>query len=75
MFVSFYAATGTTHVLPGACARVEALLTKEIVGQELAVGLLVDAVCTHLKRIEQGYSGRPLVLSAHGPPGGAGLAV
>lgn len=40
----------------------------EVVGQELAIHQMTDAICDHLGK-EQ--SNRPLVLSVHGPPGTA----
>ena len=52
--------------VPGACGRVEPFLLSEIVGQDLAVEQLSSAVCDHLSSESPQ---RPLVLSAHGPPG------
>ncbi|KAF5828296.1 hypothetical protein DUNSADRAFT_17844 [Dunaliella salina] len=58
--------TGTTRFLPDACQRTEQFLESNIVGQELAIGQLVDAVCAHLEHLQPR---KPLVLSIHGPPG------
>ncbi len=61
--------------MPGACQRAERFLSEHIVGQDLAIQQLVTAVCAHLERLEQPHQTapleplRPLVLSAHGPPG------
>ncbi|GBF93149.1 hypothetical protein Rsub_05880 [Raphidocelis subcapitata] len=58
--------------VPTACAGAEAYLPAEVVGQDLAVRQLADAVCTHLAARPAGRApgaGRPLVISAHGPPG------
>ncbi len=41
---------------------------QEVLGQELAVHQLTDAVCDHLSR-RDAVSARPLVISVHGPPG------
>lgn len=49
-----------------ACANVERYLPSEVVGQELAVRQLTDAVCHHLARE---HPTKPLVISVHGPPG------
>jgi Cdc6-like AAA superfamily ATPase len=52
--------------VPDACASAEAYLPAHVVGQDLALTQLADAVCHHLgsKR-----PGKPLIISAHGPPG------
>ena len=67
---------GPTIFPPGACDRLEAHLGAHLVGQGLAVRQLTDAVCDHAARLEgkEGLGGsalppKPLVLSAHGPPG------
>ena len=60
------APTGNLSFAPGACARLEPHLLSRIVGQEMALRQLSDAVCEHLAHPE---STRPLVLSVHGPPG------
>jgi DNA polymerase III delta prime subunit len=57
---------GQTGFAPGACPRAEAYLAAHVVGQDLAVRQLSDAVCAHLAKPRPG---RPLVVSAHGPPG------
>ncbi|MEW5297527.1 MAG: hypothetical protein WDW36_000732 [Sanguina aurantia] len=65
----------TTFVQPGACQRVESMLTEYLVGQELAQRQLVDAVCSHIdsssSSCSRSHAGpkRPLVISVHGPPG------
>ena len=41
-------------------------MTSHIVGQDLALNQLIDAVCTHLK---QPHPAKPLIISVHGPPG------
>lgn len=51
---------------PGACERFEPYLASKIVGQELALRQIADAVCDQLAQAEPP---RPLVLSLHGPPG------
>jgi DNA polymerase III delta prime subunit len=51
---------------PGACERLDPYLSSKIVGQELALRQISDAVCDHLAQVEPQ---RPLVLSLHGPPG------
>lgn len=58
--------TGTVHFVRTACPSVEAVLPREVVGQELALGQLTDAVCHHLA---QRHPRKPLVISVHGPPG------
>lgn len=76
---------GPAHFSPNACASVSAALPYMIVGQPAALAAIADAVCDHLAenaavsggRNEEGKRGRgggggskkPLVLSAHGPPG------
>lgn len=52
--------------VPGACGRAEAYLQERVVGQEAALGTLVDALCRHLANP---HPRKPLVISAHGPPG------
>jgi hypothetical protein len=72
--------TGPTRFPPGACDRLEAHLAAHLVGQGLAVRQLVDAMCDHVASLEARDGGagataagpsipKPLVLSAHGPPG------
>ena len=60
------AAAGNLNFAPGACERLEPYLSSHIVGQELALRQISDAVCDHLAQAEPQ---RPLVLSLHGPPG------
>lgn len=48
------------------CDRLEPYLTHHIVGQDLALKQLINAVCDHL---DDPAPSKPLVLSAHGPPG------
>ena len=55
-----------TSFAPGACRATERSLLSEVIGQELAVQQLSDAVCEHMLK-EQAQ--KPLVLSVHGPPG------
>ena len=57
---------GHVDFAPGACERLEPYITSRVVGQELAVRQLADAVCDHLALPDRH---RPLVLSLHGPPG------
>jgi len=52
--------------VPGACDRLEPFLAAGVVGQELALRQLIDAVCVHLARA---HPSKPLVISVHGPPG------
>ncbi|KAK9830272.1 hypothetical protein WJX72_010727 [[Myrmecia] bisecta] len=58
--------TGITDFAPGACERLEPYLLSQVVGQELAIHQLCDAVCDHIQK-QQPH--KPLVLSVHGPPG------
>lgn len=51
---------------PNACNTVEPYLYSQIVGQDLAVGQLIDAVC-HYTALKD--HPKPLVISVHGPPG------
>lgn len=57
---------GNLSFAPGACERLEPFLSSRIVGQELALRQIGDAVCDHLATPAPP---RPLVLSLHGPPG------
>lgn len=57
---------GNLSFAPGACERLEPFLASRIVGQELALSQIGDAICDHLAAPEPP---RPLVLSLHGPPG------
>lgn len=58
-------ATGHVSFTPGACGAIEPYLKSEVVGQELAIHQMSDAICDHLLK-EQPQ--KPLVLSVHGPP-------
>ncbi len=73
---------GTTRYHPNACSNVASFLPTHIVGQDLAIQQLVDAVCEHLLPDTQrgrppgggapgsALAGRkPLIISVHGPPG------
>jgi Cdc6-like AAA superfamily ATPase len=60
------ASAGTVHFVDNACTNLDALLPNEIVGQELALAQLTDALCHHLS---QPRPKKPLVISVHGPPG------
>ncbi|KAL3137739.1 hypothetical protein ABBQ38_005003 [Trebouxia sp. C0009 RCD-2024] len=51
---------------PGACSSLERFLQSEIVGQQLAIHQMSDAICDHLLKAQPE---KPLVLSVHGPPG------
>jgi ATP-dependent Clp protease ATP-binding subunit ClpA len=57
---------GPAEFHPGACAAVRAHVPATIVGQPLATRAMADAVCDHLA---DEAPTKPLVLSAHGPPG------
>lgn len=57
---------GASHFQKDACNVAEAYLASQIVGQELAVGQLTDALCHHLAQPNQR---KPLIISVHGPPG------
>ena len=59
-------APGPSEFAPGACARVDAHVRATLVGQDLALRQLADAVCDH---VANPNPSKPLVLSAHGPPG------
>ena len=54
--------------MPGVCERLEPYLASQLVGQELALRQLADAVCDHAAG-KQTPAQKPLVLSVHGPPG------
>jgi DNA polymerase III delta prime subunit len=58
--------TGTSHFVPNACDHLDPYLTSRIVGQDLALRQISDAICDHLA---QATPRKPLVLSIHGPPG------
>ncbi|EFN56148.1 hypothetical protein CHLNCDRAFT_51790 [Chlorella variabilis] len=58
--------SGHVNFAPGACERLEPFLSSQMVGQELALRQISDAICDHLAQQEPR---RPLVLSLHGPPG------
>lgn len=62
----FFPHTGNVNFAPGACDRLEPYLSARIVGQDLALRQVSDAICDHLAQPEPT---RPLVLSLHGPPG------
>lgn len=57
---------GNINYAPGACERLEPFLSSRILGQEMALRQISDAICDHLAQPEPA---RPLVLSLHGPPG------
>jgi replication-associated recombination protein RarA len=57
---------GHDTFVPGVCERLEPYLLSQVVGQELALVQLSDAVCDH---ISNENPLKPLVLSVHGPPG------
>lgn len=57
---------GSVHFVDTGCTNLESLLQQQLVGQELALGQLTDAVCHHLS---QRAPRKPLVISVHGPPG------
>ncbi|KAG2448912.1 hypothetical protein HYH02_006260 [Chlamydomonas schloesseri] len=76
---------GTTRFVPEACSNVASFLPAHVVGQDLAISQLVDAVCEHLAPDSDGSSSssssggsssiraqaprKPLIISVHGPPG------
>jgi len=66
LFGSLNSCAGVHDFASGACERVEPYLFSELVGQDLAVQQACDAICDHLAKREPQ---KPLVLSAHGPPG------
>ncbi|BDA43300.1 probable chaperone protein ClpB [Coccomyxa sp. Obi] len=57
---------GPSSFVPGVCERLEPYLLSEVVGQELAVSQLSDAICDH---VSNDNPHKPLVVSVHGPPG------
>eukprot|EP00878_Enallax_costatus_P027083 GHUV01029127.1.p1 GENE.GHUV01029127.1~~GHUV01029127.1.p1 ORF type:complete len:315 (+),score=79.44 GHUV01029127.1:352-1296(+) len=57
---------GTVKFVDNACANIESVLPREVIGQELALGQLTDVICHHLA---QKNPKKPLVISVHGPPG------
>ena len=59
---------GPQGFVPGICERLEPYLASQLVGQELALRQLADAVCDHTAGA-QTPAQKPLVLSVHGPPG------
>lgn len=52
--------------VPTACQGLQSYLGARLVGQELALQQLTDAVCDHLADPQPRM---PLVVSSHGPPG------
>ena len=52
--------------MPNACQGLQTYLGARLVGQELALQQLADAVCDHLADPQPRM---PLVVSSHGPPG------
>jgi hypothetical protein len=58
---------GQGSFVPQACSNVEAYLAAEVVGQDLAIRQLTDAVCYHISREHK--PAKPLIISVHGPPG------
>jgi Torsin len=57
---------GPVDFHPAACAQVRSHVPSVIVGQPLATAALAAAVCDH---VANAAPTKPLVLSAHGPPG------
>lgn len=57
---------GHAYFAPGACSSLERFLQSEVVGQQLAIHQMSDAICDHLLKTQPE---KPLVLSVHGPPG------
>lgn len=57
---------GPNSFVPGVCERLEPYLLSEVVGQELAVSQLSDAICDH---VSNENPIKPLIVSIHGPPG------
>jgi ATP-dependent Clp protease ATP-binding subunit ClpA len=57
---------GTTYYVPGACPSVQATLKQAVFGQDLALTLLTDSICSHITNPEPS---KLLVMSVHGPPG------
>lgn len=57
---------GAAKFVDNACANIESVLPREVVGQELALGQLTEVICHHLA---QTNPKKPLVISVHGPPG------
>ncbi|KXZ47581.1 hypothetical protein GPECTOR_34g740 [Gonium pectorale] len=75
---TLYSMSGTTRFVPDACRNAGSYLPAHVVGQDLAIRQLVDAVCEHLAEPPPGVSPsaaravaprKPLLISAHGPPG------
>jgi len=64
--IAFQTSAGTSHFVSNACDHLDPYLTSRIVGQDLALRQISDAVCDHLA---QPNPRKPLVLSIHGPPG------
>ncbi|KAG2485546.1 hypothetical protein HYH03_015714 [Edaphochlamys debaryana] len=71
-----YGMSGTTRYVPDACSNVGTFLSSHVVGQDLAINQLVDAICEHLlDPLSAKESGapvlpkKPLIISVHGPPG------
>lgn len=54
------------YFAPGASERLESYLLEAVVGQDLAIRQLADAVRDHLATP---VPKKPLIVSAHGPPG------
>ena len=57
---------GHVSFAPGACSVIETHLQSEVVGQDLAIHQMSDAICDHLLKM---HPEKPLVLTVHGPPG------
>ena len=62
----FHVWKGGGRYVHNACANVEIYLPQKVVGQEVALDQLANAVCNH---VSLDKPAKPLVISAHGPPG------
>ena len=65
-FLPTWHIAGHASFAPGSCSVIETHLKSEVVGQELAIHQMSDAICDHLLKT---HPEKPLVLSVHGPPG------
>lgn len=59
---------GNMPFAPTACTNLETYLNSNMVGQELAISQIGQAICDHLTTPHE-FSPTPLILSLHGPPG------
>lgn len=59
--------TSTVRFVDQACDNAAAFLPSRVVGQDLALEIIINAVCEHVRPNYEPQ--KPLVMSVHGPPG------